>query len=314
MSLLVTVAGWDPAPWLDRFRRLAPDLTVIDGRGTYDPATIRWAAVWKPAPGVLARLPRLEAIFNLGAGVDALLADPTLPPEVPIARIVDADLTRRMTEWVTLHVLLHHRRLPALLAAQAQRRWTDPVQPAASAVGVGIMGLGELGRDAAAVLARLGFRVSGWSRTAKALAGIRCFAGPAGLDPFLAATDVLVVLLPATAETRGLLDRRLFARLRHDGPLGGPILINAGRGALQVEADILAALDDGTLAGASLDVFETEPLPVDSPLWSHPRVIVSPHAAADSDPEALARQVIDGIAALGRGDALPFAVDRRRGY
>ncbi len=313
MSLLVSVRGWDPEPWLDRFRRAAPDLQVIDGRDAYDPETIRFAAVWKPEPGALARLPKLEAIFNLGAGVDALLGDPSLP-DVPIARIVDPDLTARMTEWVSLHVLLHHRRVPALAAAQAARIWADLDQPAASALSVGIMGLGELGRDAAEVLGRLGFRVSGWSRTARHLPGVRCHAGTEGLDAFLAETDVLVVLLPATPETRGLLSLDLFRKLRRTGHIGGAVLINAGRGALQIEADIVAALDEGTLAAASLDVFEVEPLPQNSPLWTHPKVIVSPHAAADSDPDALAAQVIAGIRAIERGEAPAHLVDRRRGY
>lgn len=313
MSLLVAVRGWDPEPWLDRFRRAAPELEPIDATSPFDAEAIRFAAVWKPEPGLLARLPRLQAVFNLGAGVDALLADPSLP-DVPIARIVDPDLTARMTEWVVLHVLLHHRRVPALAAAQAERIWANFDQPAASALTVGIMGLGELGRDAAEVLLRLGFRVSGWSRTAKLLPGVRCHHGDAGLDDFLAETDVLVVLLPATAATRGLLSLELFRKLRRESHIGGAVLINAGRGALQVEADIVAALDEGSLVAASLDVFEVEPLPEASPLWIHPRVIVSPHAAADSDPDALVGQVVEGIRAIGRGERPAHLVDRRRGY
>ncbi|TBW39277.1 glyoxylate/hydroxypyruvate reductase A [Siculibacillus lacustris] len=314
MSLVVAVRGWDPAPWLARFRRLAPPgLAVVDGREPFDATAIRWAAVWKPEPGFLAGLPNLRAVFNLGAGVDALLGDPTLP-EVPVARIVDPDLTARMTEWVVMHVLMHHRRVATLAEAQARAEWLTLYQPAAGAVRVGIMGLGVLGRDAAAVLRRLGFRVAGWSRTPQEVPGIDSFAGTAGLDAFLGATDILVVLLPATPETRGILRRDLFARLGRGAHMGGPVLINAGRGSLQVEADILAALDDGTLGAASLDVFEHEPLPTASPLWRHPRVFVSPHAAADSDPEALVAQIVDGIAAVERGEPLPHRVDRGRGY
>ena len=315
MSLLVAIRHWSPDPWIERFRRLAPSLRVIDAREPFDPAEIRFAAVWRPDPGELARLPKLEAIFNLGAGVDALLADPTLP-DVPIVRIVDEDLTGRMTEWVVMNVLMHHRRVAALRAAQARSAWVDLPQPAARAVRVGVMGLGVLGQDAAAVLVRLGFDVAGWSRTARAVPDVATFAGEGELGAFLARTDILVVLLPLTEETRGLLNRDLFGRLARGSHMGGPVLINAGRGGLQVEADILAALDDGTLAGASLDVFETEPLPATSPLWRHPKLVITPHCAADSDADALGVRILAGLAALERGEALDSAlvVDRARGY
>ncbi|MER2604420.1 MAG: glyoxylate/hydroxypyruvate reductase A [Siculibacillus sp.] len=315
MSLLVAIRHWTPELWLERFRRLAPDMTVVDAREAFDPEEVRFAAVWRPEPGLLARLPKLEAIFNLGAGVDALMGDPTLP-DVPIVRIVDPDLTARMTEWVVMNVLMHHRRAGDHAAAQARGEWRSIRQPAARAVGVGIMGLGVLGRDAAEVLTRLGFRVSGWSRGRQAITGVECFAGAGELDAFLAQSDILVVLLPATTETRGMLNRALFTKLKRDNHMDGPVLINAGRGALQVEADILAALDDGTLAAASLDVFETEPLPATSALWRHPKVTITPHCAADSDADALGQRILSGIRALERGEALDPAhiVDRTRGY
>lgn len=315
MSLLVAVQGWNPETWIERFRRLAPDLDVIDARIPFDAAAVTHAAVWKPKPGLLGGLPNLRVIFNLGAGVDALLADPTLP-DVPLARIVDPDLTARMTEWVVMNVLMHHRRVPAHAAAQRARVWGDLDQPAAKDVRVGIMGLGVLGRDAASALTRLGFRVSGWSRSPRDVPGIVTHAGEAGLATFLAETDILVALLPLTADTRGILGRNLFDRLAKPTHMGGAVLINAGRGGLQVEADILAALADGRLAAASLDVFETEPLPATSPFWDHPQVIVTPHCAADSDPEALAGVVIDGIRrdVAGLGLLPETIVDRRTGY
>lgn len=315
MTLLVAIENWIPELWLDRFRRLAPDLEVIDARQPFDPGAVRFAAVWRPKPGLLAALPKLEAIFNLGAGVDALLADPTLP-EVPIVRIVDPDLTARMTEWVVMNVLARHRRMDDHRAAQGRAEWRSVHQPSAGSVTVGLMGLGVLGKDAAEVLGRLGFDLVGWSRSRQMLAGVETFAGAAELPAFLACTDVLVVLLPATAETRGMLNRDLFRGLRGAEHLGGPVLINAGRGSLQVEADILAALDAGELAHAVLDVFEVEPLPKTSPLWAHPKVTITPHCAADSDADALGRRVIGGIRALMRGEAIDPAemVDRRRGY
>lgn len=314
MALLVAMAQhWDAEPWLERFRRLGGGLEIVDARKPYDAASITHAAVWKPDPGMLAGLPNLRAIFNLGAGVDALLADKTLP-DVPLIRIIDPDLTARMTEWVTLQVLYHFRQMPHYLARQAEAVWEQLDQPGAHEVRVGILGMGVLGRDCADVLKRIGFQVAGWSRSGKAVEGFEMFGGEAGLPAFLARTDILVALLPLTEATRGILDSKLFAGLARDGRLPGPVLINAGRGGLQVEADILAALDDGTLAGASIDVFETEPLPADNPLWKHPRMIVTPHVAADSTPEGLVAGIVRDIAAFERGEELPNRVDPKTGY
>ena len=303
MSLLLTIKpgsdGWTPTRWRERFVGALPDHTIVlDGVDRYDPAQVRYAAVWKPDAGFLARLPNLEVIFNLGAGVDAVLADASLPPHVPLVRVVNADLTGRMTEYVTLHVLLHHRRFLELRRAQADTVWLGKYQWAARAVRVGIMGLGTLGRDAAEVLLRLGFKVSGWSRTAKSVPGVKVYAGNEQLLEFLRTTDILVALVPLTTETRGILDTRLFKQLARDGVFEAPVVINAGRGGLQVEADILACLADGTLGAASLDVFQTEPLPATSPLWDHPDIIITPHNAADSDADAIAADVAAQILAL----------------
>jgi glyoxylate/hydroxypyruvate reductase A len=269
--------------------------------------------VWKPKPGTLGGYPNLQVIFNLGAGVDAVMADETLP-NVPLVRVAVDDLTQRMTEYVVMHVLMHHRRQSYYIESQQKRVWAPKLQWAAGALRVGVMGMGVLGRDAAEVLARIGFDVAGWSSTAKSIAGIRCFAGEAELGAFLARTDVLVCLLPLTPQTRGILNRRTFAALARDGKLGGPVIINAGRGGLQVEDDILACLDDGTLIAATLDVFGTEPLPPDSPFWPHPRVTLSPHNAADTDPDAISVYVAEQIAAFERGAALDNVVDRKTGY
>jgi glyoxylate/hydroxypyruvate reductase A len=266
-----------------------------------------------PPPGLLATLPNLRAIFSLGAGVDHLLADPALP-DVPIARIVDPDLTMRMREYVTLHVLLHHRRQRLYDAQQRERRWLDHEQPAANEVSIGIMGIGELGRDAATTLAQLGFNVAGWSRTPKSIAGVETFHGEDGVDAFLARSEILVVLLPNTPTTQGLLNLRLLRKLKRDGALGGAYLINAGRGNLQVDADVIAALDEGSLAGASLDVFPTEPLTKDSPLWSHPKVFVTPHNAAASVARTLVGNVLKQIENFEAGYPLRNLVDRKAGY
>lgn len=313
-AILLAITRWDPKEWAERFQGLSPAHEVRlwpDGVG--DPRDITFACVWMPPHGVLATFPNLQAIFSLGAGVDQLLSDLSLP-HVPIVRIVDPDLTMRMREYVTLHVLLHHRQQRLYLAQQHERLWRDHDQPAANEVTVGIMGLGTLGRDAAATLKRIGFQVVGWSRRPKELADIETFHGAAGLGPFLARSEILVVLLPATPATEGILRLSLFRKLKRDGALGGAYLINAGRGKLQIDADIQVALDEGSLDGASLDVFPTEPLSRESPLWSHPKVTITPHNAAASVPRTLVTNILTQIERYEAGHPLSNVVDRDAGY
>ncbi len=314
MSLLIAVSGWDPAPWRRALEALLPSHSISTLDEPFDRASVRYAVCWRHPPGALKALPNLEAIFSLGAGVDHVFADPALPNK-PIVRIVDPDLTKRMSEWVVMHALVHLRQLRRYERQQREHMWTDDDdQPKAAEVEVGVLGLGVLGQDAAAKLRALGFKVAGWSASPKSLPGVVCYSGAEGLKRLLKQTDMLVVLLPLTDATRGIVDASLLAQLRQGGPLGGPILINAGRGGLQVEADILAALDSGALHGASLDVFEHEPLAKDSPLWVHPNVYVSPHNAAVSSPQAIAAFVARQIEAHERGEPLAHVVDPRRGY
>ncbi|MEA2836441.1 MAG: glyoxylate/hydroxypyruvate reductase [Bradyrhizobium sp.] len=306
--------NWSPERWKHRFDDACRDRPVFllpDPK--LDPAEVHYAAVWKPRAGELAGFPNLRVIFNLGAGVDALIADASLP-NVPIVRVAVDDLTARMTEYVVLHVLAHHRQEIYLRASQREKRWEPKYQWPASAVTVGIMGLGNLGTHAAAALKILGFKVSGWSRLAKDIPGVTCFHGKDGLKRFLEQTNILVCLLPLTAETRHILDRKLLSMLDRNSPLGAPVLINAGRGGLQREAELLDCLNDGTLGAATLDVFETEPLPKDSPFWTHPKVLLTPHNAADTDPDAISRYVAAQIARHEAGHALENVVDMKRGY
>ncbi|HHK74310.1 MAG TPA: glyoxylate/hydroxypyruvate reductase A, partial [Rhizobiales bacterium] len=288
------------------------DIRLWPDRGNTD--DIDYALLWRPRPEMLTRLPGLKAIFSLGAGVDHLLGLETLPANVPVVRITEDDLTSRMSEYVVLHVLRHHRRLREYEALAARREWRELAQPAACEVRVGILGLGHLGRDAAQKLKMMGFQVAGWSRTAKQLEGIETFAGAKALTAFLGRSDILVCLLPLTPQTRGILNSSLFARLARDGAGKGPVLINAGRGGLQVEDDILKALDDGTLYEVTLDVFETEPLPQTSALWTHERVSITPHNAAPSTPEAICTQILTQIRRFEAGEALENLVDTKRGY
>jgi glyoxylate/hydroxypyruvate reductase A len=314
MSVLLAVSGWDMDPWRRRLAALLPSREIASLDEPFDRASVRYALSWRHPVGALAGLPNLEAIFSLGAGVDHLFADPALPDR-PIVRVVDPDLTLRMSEWVVMHALAHLRQLRRYERQQRERIWADDEnQPKAAEIQVGVLGLGVLGADAAAKLKLLGFKVAGWSASEKSLPGVACFHGPGGINRLAPMTDMLIVLLPLTEATRGIIAASLLGKLRQGGRLGGPVLINAGRGGLQVEADIVAALDSGILKGASLDVFEREPLPKDSRLWTHPAVYLSPHNAAVSTPDATAAFVARQIKAHERGEPLTNLVDRRRGY
>ena len=308
--ILLAMTGLNPRPW---YELLSQSRQVVTEPDSADDPSITYAVVWKQRRNLLSRLPNLRAIFSVGAGVDHILTDPTLP-DVPIVRVVADNLTRHMTDYVLWRVLDHHRQ--GLLYREQQKRkvWREPPQRPANDIAVGVMGFGELGRAAARALLVAGFRVNGWSRREHSMADVATFHGESGLTPFLNATDILVVLLPLTPETAGIVNYGLLKQLRKRNGLGGAVLVNAGRGRLQKDADIVRALEDGTLKGASLDVFEVEPLPKTSPLWNHPRVFVTPHAAATSDPAHLVAPMIAQMEAYERGENLKNLVDRKAGY
>lgn len=315
MAFLFILPTWPVDVWTAAMRKVAPDLDVRiwpDRIGRAE--DIEYCAAWLPPPGVVSSLPNLKAIMSLGAGVDAILRDPTIPGHIPIVRVNDPDLTGRMTEYVVLHVLLHHRQQRRIDGNQKKMIWDSFPTHAAKDLNIGVMGMGVLGTDSAFKLRDIGFRVAGWSRSRKDLPGIESFAGMAEFDAFLARSDVLVSLLPATPDTDGIINRSTIRKLSRKGPFGAPIVINAGRGRQQVAEDILACLDSGELYAATLDVFVTEPLPSDSPLWSHPRVTVTPHCAADSDPETICAYVAANIRRHQLGEKLDNLVDRSRGY
>jgi glyoxylate/hydroxypyruvate reductase A len=319
-AALIATRGWDPEEWADHIRPHLPGRTILttDRRSRFSGeeqalADVHYALVWKAQQELMDRLPNLRAIFSLGAGVDHLFALPRLP-SVPLVRIVDHDLTARMTQYVVWQVLDHLRRGPIYRRQQREHLWREPNNPRPQDVTIGLMGLGVMGESAAEMLLRFGFVLRGWSRGLRTLKGVETFAGRDGLTPFLAGTDVAVCLLPLTPETQGILDLKLIRSLRRSGPLGGAVIINAGRGGLQVEEDIAKALTEGALAGASLDVFNQEPLSPDSPLWNLDNVTITPHVAAVSNPETLAIQIAQQIEAFERGEPLRNRVDPRRGY
>jgi glyoxylate/hydroxypyruvate reductase len=309
VTLLIAVT-WDPQPWVERFKKHLPkhDIAVL-GHGDFDRSRIRYVATWGPKPRSLSDLPALEAIFSLGAGVDHLMGYQGLP-DVPIVRVAQDDLTHRMSEYVVLHCLMHLRDQRRFDAAQRAKQWDqERSPPIASEVRVGVMGSGVLGQDAARKLKVMGFDVAAWSRSPKNGDGYRIYSSDDGLAEFLARTDILVSLLPLTPETRGILDRRLFAALPR-----GAGLVNVDRGPHLVDADLLAALEEGQVSAALLDVTEPEPLPPEHPFWHHPRVWITPHIASQTQPGTAVEAVVANLRRHARGEPLVGVVDRGRGY
>jgi glyoxylate/hydroxypyruvate reductase A len=267
------------------------------------------AVVWRPPAALFEEQRRLQAVFNLGAGVDALLALPGLPPQVEIFRLEDAGMARALSDYVLAAVLRAYRRFDRYAQHQAQQRWQPEAVPAREHFAIGVLGLGVIGGAIAATLAAQGFAVRGHANRRRDLAGVDCHAGPAGFAGFLEGLDVLVSVLPATPASRGLLDRAALARLAR-----GAHLVNVGRGSAVVEADLLALLDEGHLAGATLDVFATEPLPPDHPFWRRREIVVTPHVAAETELVPALEQVAAKLARWARGEAVSGRVDRGRGY
>lgn len=310
MALLFQSIWADDKPdaWRREITARLPGLEVRVWPDVGPVEDIDYALVWHPPAGELRRFPNLKFIMSLGAGVEHLLVDPDLP-QVPILRLVDKELTARMTEFVVMQVLRLHRQLPAYARQQRARLWQPLTQVGSDQRRVGMMGIGELGQAAARALVGFGFDVAGWSRTAKAIDGVFSFAGDDGLKPFLARTDILVCLLPLTAATRGVLNADALGALPD-----GASLINVGRGALLVEKDLIPALENGPLAEAALDVFAEEPLPAEHPFWSHSRIAITPHVASLTDPRSAADEVVNAVRRAEAGEPLPHLVELDRGY
>jgi glyoxylate/hydroxypyruvate reductase A len=294
------------APWQAALAEHMPELELVAWPAS---GPIDAALAWQPPAGALAALKTLRIVHALGAGIEELLADQGLAPGVPVVRLVDPSMTRAMGEYVQLQVLRLHRHDLDYRAQQAAQDWRELPQKAADERRVGILGLGVLGSEVALRLKVLGFDVAGWSRLQRKQKGIPCFSGKDGLAALVAQSDILVCLLPLTRETENILDARLFAAL----PKGAAI-VNCGRGAQLVEADLLAALATGQLSAAVLDVFRTEPLPPAHPFWVHPRVVVTPHAAAATNPRTAAPIVAAGLRRFAAGKRPANLVDRARGY
>jgi len=311
MALLLAadVDAAELALWLQCLREAMPGETLVTDRAAVDASAIDVAIVAKPPAASLYGLPKLRLIQSLWAGVDRLLLDPSVPAQVPLARMVDPAMNDAMAQTALWAVLSLHRGFFGYAAQQRGALWLAQPWRRADEIGVAVLGLGQMGRRSALCLADQGYRVLGWSTRATQIDGVPTFAGAEALPAVLAQAQVVVNLLPLTAATRGLFDAAAFAQMPR-----GAALVNLARGAHVVEADLLAALASGQLGHAVLDVFEHEPLPAGHPFWSHPAVTVLPHVAAPTDPRSAALIAARNVQAWRAGAAPAHLVDRSRGY
>jgi len=306
MNITICFDKLDPTPWVQGMQYAFPQATV----SAWAPGApqAEHAIVWAPPQQFIDEQPGLQTLFNIGAGVDALL-QLKLPPHLKVVRLDDAGMSVQMAEYVCHAVIRHFREFDVYDADTQSGKWSYRKPRSRADFAVGVMGLGVLGERVAKALQVFEFPVNGYSRSAKNLPGIRCFSGGQGLPEFLAATRVLVNLMPLTPETENILNQATLSQLQKGG-----YLINVARGKHLMEDDLITLIDNGHLAGATLDVFRTEPLPADHPFWQHPQITVTPHTSARTLREESIAQIVGKIQALQRGEAINGVVDHQRGY
>ncbi len=309
MALLVIAPDMEVKPFVEQLLTLDPELDIRTWPQIGNADDIEFALTWKHPLGELKKFKNLKCIASFGAGVDSILRDPDLPKEVPVTRVVEYSMPQFMSEYIILSVLNYCRQFDIYKTDKIAKRWQPRIPLLARDIRIGVMGLGQLGADAAKKLVQLGFKVAGWSRTPKTIPGILSFAGDDALGEFLSRTNILICLLPLTAATEGILNRKTFEKLPT-----GTYIINVARGQHLVEEDLLDALESGHLSGACLDVFNVEPLPVDHPFWNHPNIIVTPHISSITDPKAVMPQILENYHRMKSGKPLLHAVDIERGY
>jgi glyoxylate/hydroxypyruvate reductase A len=308
MSILYRSDAPRAAAWAEHFAQHAADLEFRVWPEVGSLRDVEYLIAWQVPPDFIAQMPNLKVLFSSGAGVDHVDLS-AVPPHVPLVRMVEPGIINGMVEYVSLAALALHRDFFDYVAQKASRSWNPIEVPPASARTIGVMGLGSLGCAVLERLATYGFRLCGWNRSPRSIEGVETFAGADRLQPFLAECDILICLLPLTPATQGILNRELFAAL----PKGAAV-VNVGRGAHLVEADLLAALDSGQISRAILDVTEPEPLPREHPFWTHPRVLVTPHVASMTQPETAAPILLENIRRHRRGEPLVGVVDRQQRY
>jgi glyoxylate/hydroxypyruvate reductase A len=309
MALIVIAPELKAQKFADELKRLDTNLDVLVWPQIEDADEIEFALVWNHPPGELMKYKNLKCIASLGAGVDHILRDPDLPEGVPITRIVQYSMSQHMSEYILLAVLNYCRQFDIYRKDQVHKRWKPRIPILARDIRVGIMGLGQLGADAAVKLVQMGFKVVGWSRTPKNIDGVISYAGDEALENFLSISNILICTLPLTAKTEGILNRNTFEKLP-----GGAYVINVARGKHLIEADLLEALDTDHLSGACLDVFQIEPLPENHPFWSRPNITITPHISSITDPEAVMPQIIENYHRMKSGRTLLHLVDVNKGY
>jgi glyoxylate/hydroxypyruvate reductase A len=309
MALLIIAPELEVEMFADELKRLDPDLEIRLWPQFGNADNVEFVLTWNHPLGEFNQFKNLKCIASLGAGIDHILRDPDLPHGVPITRVVQSSMSQFMSEYVILSVLHYCRQFDIYKNDLTAKRWQPRIPLLARDIGIGIMGMGQLGADAARKLTQLEFKVAGWSQTLKNIDGVKSFAGDHTLDDFLCRTHILVCLLPLTPSTRGILNRRTFEKLP-----AGAYLINVARGAHLIEEDLLTALESGHLAGACLDVFQTEPLPADHPFWDHPNIMITPHISSITDPLAVMPQILKNYERMKSGKSFKHVVDRERGY
>jgi glyoxylate/hydroxypyruvate reductase A len=307
VRILLQTANANAGEWRAAFEAALPEAEITVWPVL--PSVVDYLVVWKPPDELFARARSAKAIFNLGAGVDAVLQSATLPAATPLVRLEDGGMAEQMIDYVTLAVLAAYREQRAYAGHQREGLWRPRPPIPKAAYGIGLLGFGVLGQATAAALLPLRFPLAGWSRTRKSMAGVEAFTGAAELPAFLRRTQVLVCLLPSTPGTRDLIDRARLMTLPR-----GAHFVNVARGDIVVDADLVAALDAGHLGGATLDVFRDEPLPPTHPFWHHPRIDVTPHISAVTLVEDSVAQIAGKIRRLEAGQAVTGIVDRGRGY
>jgi D-3-phosphoglycerate dehydrogenase/glyoxylate/hydroxypyruvate reductase A len=308
MSLLALLSPLPVEPYAQALRRAQPDLALWTTEADAPPDRVEAILAWRLQPGQAARYPNLRMVCSIGAGVDKLMP-PDLPESVALTRVVDPGQGREIAQYVLACTLGFTRDLGLYARQQAQAEWRrHPVRPA-SQCRVGVLGLGEVGQAVARAFTPLGYPVAGWSRRGAPVPGVEVFTGDAGLAALLARSDVLVCTLPLTPATRGLLNRATLSQLPR-----GAFVVSVGRGEHLVEADLRALLDEGHLAGAALDVFEREPPDASNWVWQHPKLVATPHIAAQASFDTVAAQCLDALRRARDGLPLPHGVDRSAGY
>ncbi len=296
-------------PWIQALKKVDSNIDIRTFPNDSNRDEISFALSWRHPFGVFKDYPNLKCISSMGAGVDHLLKDPDLPKAVSIVRLVDPYLAQDMAEFVLALIMNHLRELNAFKIKQTQTIWRPADYLRIKDIKVGIMGMGAIGSQVAGVLQKTGFNVIGWARTSKEIKSIPIYIGDADLTKFLNHSDVLVCVLPLTAQTKGILNKSNFRKLPKNA-----FIINVGRGEHLEEEDLVQFISDGHLSGASLDVFAEEPLPASSPLWKHPRIHVTPHIASITNPESVAPQIINNYHRMKENRPLLNIVSRVKGY